>query len=219
MAEWEQNVAKMRSYIIRRTDYLTQGLKNCYQLEGPFEVTFDIAGTQNAILNINSQTIDKFPYTNKYFGNIGLKASATPKTSDIQFDNWAADQNAVIQQKKGATTLIDIKNNDKITATFVKVIITTNDTKGEKTIVKAFPTLFDTQLQLDYSLHTAADVNVRLLDMTGKTILIASDFNRFHQEGNYTMTLNVANTALAAGTYLLEFQAGSFTKTIKVIKM
>ncbi len=218
MAEWEQNVAKMRNYIVRRTDYLTQGLKNCYKLEGPFDVTFDIAGTQNATMNINSQTIDKFPYTNKYYGNIGLRVSAAPKSTDLQFDNWAAAQNAVIQQKKGATTSIDIKNNDKITATFVKVIIATNDTKGDETTVNAFPTRFDTQIQVQYTLEKAADVNVRMLDMAGKTVLIAADFNSFHQEGDYTMTLNVADIQLSAGVYLIEFQAGAFRKMIKVVK-
>jgi hypothetical protein len=220
MKGWEFNVARMRDYIIRRTDYLTQGIKTCYKLEGPFDVTFDVIGTQNATLDINSQTISKFPYTNKYFGNIDLKVVANSTTKDFLFDNWAIAQNATIQNKFGANTLVSIKNNDKITATFVKAIIATNDTKNDKeTFIKAFPTVFNNQINLDFALKTQSQVKVRLLDTSGKTIFIASDYNPSFNEGNYTMTLNLENTAITAGSYFLEFQAGQFRKAIKMIKI
>jgi CotH kinase protein len=221
MKEWEFNVHKLRDYIIRRTNYLNEGMRNCYKLTGPYEATFNITGVPNASIEINSQKISKFPYTAQYFGNIATKVVASPTNpKDFMFEQWTATNGTDVAQAKNATTSLQIKANTAITAAFVKAIIAVSEVPNEVVTnnVKAFPTLFNTNLQVQYELAKTADVVVRLVDITGKTIVTANDFNATHAPGAYTMSLDLQHININQGVYFLDFQAGSFHKTLKVVK-
>ncbi len=220
MTAWEKNFAKLRNYISRRTVYLNQGMKDCYQLTGPYDVTFDIAGTPNASLEINSLTIEQFPYVGKYFGNIDTKITASTKSSNLVFDAWQSAQNNSILETQKAATKVKFASGDKVTANFVKAIIATTeiDDATEETSVKAFPTVFNTHLKLQYHLSDAAEVSVSLKDLNGRTIFQANGFNPLHQGGDYQMDLELSNFDLPDNMYFIDFQANKFQKTIKVIK-
>jgi hypothetical protein len=218
VAEWEANVRRLRDYIVRRTDYMNQGMRDCYKLTGPFETTFNITGAPNASIEINSQKIDKFPYTAQYFGNIDTKVVASP-AKDFMFEQWSATTNTEISEAKKATTNLQIKGKTTITAAFAKAVIAVSDeNKGEKTAVQVFPTVFNQNLQLQYHLAEAAEVQVRLVDISGKTLVVANDFNAQHEAGSYQMTLVLQNITLNSGIYFIDFQAGKFRQAVKVIK-
>ena len=42
MSEWKSNVARLKSFIEDRCDYLDEGMTECYDLTGPYEITLDI---------------------------------------------------------------------------------------------------------------------------------------------------------------------------------
>ncbi len=221
MKQWEQNVSKLRHYILRRTNYLNEGVRDCYKVTGPYETTFDITNAPNgATMEINSQTITKFPYTAKYFGNIDTKIKASTTAKEYTFAQWSAKDEAVVAKTNEASTLVKISGNATVTAIFGKAIIAVSDasTTIVEAKIKAFPTIFNTQLNLEYELPEAAEVKVRLIDLNGKTLIIANDFNAYHEKGVYNMSFDVQNAALNAGFYLLDFQAGDFHKVVKVIK-
>ncbi len=221
MAEWEKNVAKLRNYIIRRTDYLTEGMKSCYQLTGPYDVTFEVEGTQDATLEINSQIVNKFPYVGKYFGNIDTKINAASPNTNLMFDAWAAAQKNLIAQDKQAKTSIKFENSDKITAKFVKAIIATDEKPiiSAVNVVNVFPTVFNHQININYHLIEDAEVKVSLKDLNGRIILQANDFNSFHAKGDYNMSLDLSQYNLQNGMYLIDFQANKYHKIDKIIKI
>jgi hypothetical protein len=221
MTGWEANVKRFRDYIVRRTDYLEQGMKDCYQLSGPYDVTFDIAGTQDATLTINSQTIDKFPYVSKYFGNIDTKITAQSTSDKFEFDRWSSNKNTLNPQKNKSTALVNLKEGDKVVATFVKAIISTidNDEQLTQNELKVFPTLFSNNLTLNYHLIKASNVNVSLKDINGRTVIQVNDYNKFHQEGDYKMTISLENQYLTSGMYFLDFETDDFHQTTKLIKI
>jgi hypothetical protein len=221
MNGWEKNVSKLRNYILRRTNYLNEGMRDCYKVTGPYEATFDITNAPNgATMEINSQKITKFPYTAKYFGNIDTKIAASTTAKEYVFAQWSAKDEATINKTNDASTFVQIKGKSTITAIFGKAMIAVSDAPNAiaAATVKVFPTIFSTQLQLQYELPEAAAVNVRLLDLSGKTLIVAHDFNANHEKGAYSMTFDVQNASLNAGFYLLDFQAGNFHQVVKVIK-
>jgi hypothetical protein len=196
-------------------------MKDCYQLSGPYDVTFDIAGTQDATLTINSQTIDKFPYVSKYFGNIDTKITAQSTSDKFEFDRWSSNKNTLNPQKNKSTALVNLKEGDKVVATFVKAIISTidNDEQLTQNELKVFPTLFSNNLTLNYHLIKASNVNVSLKDINGRTVIQVNDYNKFHQEGDYKMTISLENQYLTSGMYFLDFETDDFHQTTKLIKI
>lgn len=220
MKEWENNVAKMRHYISRRCDYLSTSLKECYQLTGPYEITLDIEGTTAASVEINSMLIEKFPYTGPHYGNIPLSVAAVSKDKNFEFGTWSASQSSTnIVNNKKAITSVTLKGNEKIIAKFVKATIALEDKNhAEQFKVIAYPTVFDNSLTLKYELKEATDVKVRIVDLLGKTVAIVNNFDARHNEGSYAMQLDVASLGLTSGIYLIDFQAGKNSKTLKVIK-
>jgi hypothetical protein len=220
MQGWERNVAKLRNYISRRCDYLSGSLKDCYQLTGPYDVTFEAEGTSAASIEINSQLINKFPYVGPYYGNIPLKVVATSNDKGFAFEEWTNSLNSTnITNSKQAATTIDIKNNEKIVAKFVKAVISTNDQNAASQFkVTAFPTVFDNSITVNYELTEAASVRVAIIDMAGRIIAQVNDFDTLHNAGSYTMQLDMASLALGKGVYIIDFQAGKDRQTLKVVK-
>lgn len=220
MQEWERNVAKMRHYISQRCDFLSSSLKDCYQLSGPYDVTFDIVGTPSAAIEINSKLVETFPYVAPCYGNIPLKVAATSNDKNFEFGEWQATQsNTTFNNNKKANTTIGIVAGEKITAKFVKAIISNDDAKPAAQFeVTAFPTIFENHLTLQYSLNEATNVKVSIIDLTGKTVAVANNFDAWHNEGTYTMQLDIATLNLTSGIYFIDFQANKNNKVLKVIK-
>ena len=65
---WENNVEDLKDYILSRCTVVNEGIVDCYEVEGPFELTIDVepAGTGNVELNKNS-IIQKLPLDRRIF--------------------------------------------------------------------------------------------------------------------------------------------------------
>lgn len=218
MAGWELNVAKLRNYITRRADYLGSEIKNCYQLTGPYDITFDVEGTPNASLDINSMKIDKFPFVGQYYGNIDTKIKANVADKNLTFDVWNTAADSVLNKKMAATTF-KAEAANKIIARFVKAIISNSDQHFDiHNEVIAYPTVFKQNIQLKYHLEEASNLKVAILDSNGKLLFIANGIDGKQAAGDYEMTLGLENVDLTTGMYFIDFQANKFKKVIKVIK-
>lgn len=222
MTEWENNVSKLRHYIAQRCDYLSGAMKSCYELTGPYDVTFDVKGTTKAAIGINSQTISAaaMPYTTKLYGGIPNVISGTTSDAALQFGSWTSAQNSFIDNDKNANAQLQLTKNEQITANFVKAIISTEDIKTLPQIAtaKVYPTVFTAQLTVEYELPQDAQVHVTLYDLAGKIVAQANEFTPQHSAGKYTMRLDFGAQSLSDGLYLVEFQADKFRQTFKVIK-
>lgn len=218
MQEWEHNVAKMRNYIIRRTNYLSDGIKDCYQLTGPYDVTINTEGALNPILNINSLLIDKFPFTTKCYGNIATKLTADANSTDFAFEKWTGDTNGVLNDALKANTLADIKGNAYITAHFMKAIIDTHQpTQPNQTITKVFPTVFDEKLNVEIALAETSVLTFNLYNIAGQEVFNTAATLQPQAIGNYNISLYLPSS-LQRGTYILEIKTPNARFTHKVIK-
>lgn len=87
VATWEANVQTLRDFITDRCVEIETGLVDCYDLVGPYEVTYDVAPVASGTIKVNSTTLDQYPWTGTYYGGIDilLKANANP---GFIFDYW-----------------------------------------------------------------------------------------------------------------------------------
>ncbi len=87
VATWEANVQTLRDFITDRCVEIETGLVDCYDLVGPYEVTYDVAPVASGTIKVNSTALDQYPWTGTYYGGIDifLKANANP---GFIFDYW-----------------------------------------------------------------------------------------------------------------------------------
>jgi len=77
----------MRQFIIDRCNELNQGLIDCYQLEGPYTLEFQVDPPGAGDIKVNSQWLDAYPWMGTYFGGIDVIVKARENTG-WTFDEW-----------------------------------------------------------------------------------------------------------------------------------
>jgi gliding motility-associated-like protein len=87
VATWQANVQTLRDFINQRCVAITQGMIGCYDLTGPYEITFDVSPTNAGRIDINSITPNNYPFTGNYFGGINVNLRARPAVG-MQFNYW-----------------------------------------------------------------------------------------------------------------------------------
>ncbi len=80
-------------------------------------------------------------------------------------------------------------------------------------LVKNYPNPFNATTTLSYTLLTSSRVDLRLYDITGREV--STLVQREQRAGSYRVLLD--GSRLASGTYFVRLQAGSFSKTQKIV--
>lgn len=109
MATWQSNVQQLKDFINQRCVKLSQGMINCYNLTGPYNIAFDVEPPNTGEIKVNSIWVPTYPWLAKYYGNMKtlLKAKAKP---GYEFDYWQMGIDSVSPSKyidSGFTMLTD----------------------------------------------------------------------------------------------------------------
>lgn len=118
MAEWQDNVQNMRNFIDARCLALEQGLIDCYNLTGPFDVTFDVSPVNSGQIKVNSVWAPSYPWTTTYYGGIETITIAEPENGYI-FDHWEYTVGPMTAGDLEDTNSITINQPENITAFFI----------------------------------------------------------------------------------------------------
>lgn len=118
MAEWQGNVQDLYDFIDQRCDAMNQGLTDCYQLTGPFDVTFDVSPALSGEIKVNSIWAPSYPWTTSYFGGIATNVIAQPLTGYI-FDHWEFTVGPMALGINQDTNSINILQPENVVAVFL----------------------------------------------------------------------------------------------------
>ena len=117
-AGWQARVQQMRDFIDARCAALEAGLIDCYDLTGPYAVSFDVNPTLSGEIKVNSSWAPTYPWVTEYYGGIATNVIARPLPGYI-FDHWEYSvgpmSNAIIED----TNSIDINAPENIVAFFI----------------------------------------------------------------------------------------------------
>lgn len=216
---WQSNVQRLRDFISRRCNAMADGMNDCYNLKGPYKVTFDTDPDSLAQMQINSLTISEFPYTGTYFGGIDLKLTALyDTTSEYRFDRWMA-ANQIFQPGDSLSSVaLRLSGTDTITAHFIKMTTSVTNPLAATPALSVHPTVIESAATVTLDLPVNAQVSLRLLSLaTGQTVKILTDGAKTLAPGRYSLRLNFAG--LPAGVYVLHGSAGAFRQNVKVVYM
>ena len=119
MAQWEANVQQLRDYIETRCVTIQQGMVDCYELTGPYDVVFNVDPPLSGKLEINSLTPDTYPFSGNYYGGINTTLAPLPEPGWI-FSHWEVfSTNSILPSTEDSLVTVDILSADSIVAHFV----------------------------------------------------------------------------------------------------
>ena len=117
VSQWQSNVQTMKTFIDTRCTALAQGLVDCYQLSGPFKLTFNVAPAGTGNVKINSITPTSYAFSGNYFGNIDILLKATADSGYV-FDHWELFYNSISPSINDSNAVLTLTKADSVIAHF-----------------------------------------------------------------------------------------------------
>ncbi len=118
MAGWNNNVQDLKDFIDARCLALEQGLIDCYDLTGPYDVSFDVDPVNSGEIKVNSVWAPYYPWVTQYFGGISTNLIAEANPGYI-FDHWEYTTGPMTGPITDSINSIEINGPEDIVAVFV----------------------------------------------------------------------------------------------------
>jgi CotH kinase protein/Chitobiase/beta-hexosaminidase C-terminal domain/Lamin Tail Domain len=210
---WKQNVAKMRDFIEQRCTLLDDGMVECFDITGPYNVTLQVEPLGAGTIDFNTLKIESFPWNGNYFGGMENLIEAKP-TGALSFLRWESRATSPITPDLNTSkAAITISQTDTLVAVFG--IASSTWTPGNGYVLSVNPTVVSQNVWVNYQLPEAAPVTISLLDITGRKVF--EDLNQNTSAGSFSLQIDFENKNLASGVYLLDFVAGNVRKQVKLV--
>lgn len=112
MAQWQNNLQTLNNFIDQRCTAINTGMTNCYNLTGPYNVTFNVSPALSGTIKVNSIWAPTYPWATSYFGGIATNVIAKPATG-YAFDHWeytVGPMNAAIAEDTNSMNILQPEN-------------------------------------------------------------------------------------------------------------
>lgn len=136
---WQASVNQLRNFINQRCVALEQGLIDCYQLSGPYPVTFDVSPAGAGTLQVNSINPPQYPWSTSYFGGIQTNLEANANAGWV-FSHWTVASGAMGLATNVPTNFITLNGPNTVVAVFV---IQSPDIDGDGVLNEVDPDVND----------------------------------------------------------------------------
>lgn len=117
-ATWQANVQAMRDFINTRCVELTQGLIDCYTLDGPYDLVVDVSPVGAGEVKVNSVWAPTYPWAATYFGGINTNFIAKANVGYV-FDHWEFTIGPMLQAIGEDTNAMELNGPENVVAVFV----------------------------------------------------------------------------------------------------
>lgn len=118
LSGWQANVQALRDFMNARCAALTQGMIDCYQLTGPYNVVVDVSPALSGEVKVNSIWAPTYPWSATYFGGVSTNLIAQPLPG-YMFSHWEYTANSMLLAITEDTNGMMINAPVTITAVFV----------------------------------------------------------------------------------------------------
>lgn len=214
-SEWQNNAQDLRDFILQRCNYMSTGLVNCYPITGPHNLTINTDPANAGTVQLNSLTLTQFPWSGSYFSGINTSLTVTADTN-YAFINWSSNNQVLNPNTTSANVSFSLVGADSIVAHFISNTALP-EVPGMNPSVGVSPSVFTASTVVSFYIPEPAPVTVKLFSMLGAEVLATEAEGKVMTPGKYEMELNLGGSSLPAGIYLLDFRAGNYQKSIKII--
>jgi hypothetical protein len=216
MQEWENNYQTLRNYIAQRCERLPELIPDCFEVEGPYDVTFDVDPPGEGSLRINTLDISDFPYTGKYYGGTDTRIEAIVRDpATYAFDHWETVQTSDPGEEASAS--IEIQGSGTVIAHFVNLISSTTDHENMGYSFNLQPTICKDNTTALFELPVSDDVQIQLFDMMGRSVAMLMQPSHL-SPGQFQLEVDLKAGGITAGTYAIRLSTGSgYVKTLRIV--
>ncbi len=117
VGEWQANVQQLRDFINTRCVAIQQGMVDCYNLNGPYNVMYNVEPANSGNIAINSVTPGTYPFTGIYYGGITTTLEASGLNGYV-FDHWETIHHALLPSMTDSLATLQFTTTDTIIAHF-----------------------------------------------------------------------------------------------------
>lgn len=121
MATWQNNLQALKDFIDTRCVKISTGMINCYNLKGPYAITFDVNPPNSGEIKTNSFWLPSYPFTGKYYGNIKTLLKAKSIDTTYVFDHWEVASDTILPSILNDSAWIMLNGPQTIIAHFRKI--------------------------------------------------------------------------------------------------
>jgi len=119
MSEWQSHLTFIRGQITGRCQYIeNSGIVNCYEVDGPHELAFNVAPSGAGTIRFNELQIPQYPWSGAYFGGVNGEIEATPATANYEFWYWEVFHHNLLSDSTQTLNEFLISGADSIVAHF-----------------------------------------------------------------------------------------------------
>jgi hypothetical protein len=212
--EWQANVQQLRDFINQRCDALAMGFMDCYPLGGPYTLVVNSDPPVAGSIKVNSVVVHQFPWTATYYSGIDTKFKAMPNNG-FSFNHWSSDFHTFSPGNNSDSVKINLNTNDTIVGHYN--ILAVHEIKPCGIFMTVYPNVSDESFTIEYSLPKEMPVAIKLFTLDGRNALSIPVTDQNRTKGNHMMSLNLKKTGLSAGMYILNFFAGDYKESTKLI--
>lgn len=215
--EWKQNVNILREFVELRCILLDDGLADCYDLEGPYDLTLDIFPPGAGDIDLNTIEVKSFPWTGRYFGNMHNLVDADPE-SDYDFVRWETKSgNIVFPDGEAENTRIMLNGADTLVAIFQLESVDTDDEEQSEAInMLVYPVPSTGVINVQYTLEESSPIEIELYNSVGQKVHSKIVGQRNKAE-IYTETIDFGDINLSESFYNVRIKASYGAAYEKVI--
>ncbi|MBK9737818.1 MAG: CotH kinase family protein [Saprospiraceae bacterium] len=204
--EWEENVAYLRSFVGERCGRIGNGLVECYNLTGPFDVTIVTRPPNSASIKLNTLTHFDIPWKGSYFGNMVNHLEATSNGAG-KFIRWESTSGQSIFSNDLTTkTEVEIIGSDTLVAIFENAVGSTEAVMGD--FFTLIPNPASDKIQISSPLEMSKEISYEIVDLMGKVF-------KSGVLSQYSAVTELSVTELITGAYILQCKNDQFKHTTK----
>jgi hypothetical protein len=216
--EWESNVQTLRDFISERCAYLDDGMTNCYDLSGPYDITLDIFPRGAGDIDFNTIEIKEFPWTGSYFGNMENLIDADPN-SDYDFVRWETKSGTpVFPNFDSENASIMLTGQDTLVAIFA-LETSTEDLVEQNLDFDVFPSPSTGLVTMEYNLKESTSIRIDIVDMLGREL---HSFPSHEGVGgqNYENSFDFNALGIDQGTFIVRINTdfGAANRKVIIVK-
>ncbi|MDF1694527.1 MAG: CotH kinase family protein [Saprospiraceae bacterium] len=219
MGQWQANVQRLKNFINQRCELFDEGLTNCFDLTGPYELTLLVEPDGVGEIDLNTLDIEDFPWTGDYFGGMVNKIKARAFEDDFQFSHWETKAGSMIMPSlTDRKATIQLESQDTLIAVFESVVGVEDLASGIS--MNVFPNPSSGVASIRYELEEPMEVQISILNMMGQVVKQLPTSGTKTSAGVHNQQIDLTKEGISTGVYLIRLKADNYeiTKRLSVLR-
>lgn len=216
MTEWQANLERLRTFVGARCEILHEGVVDCYDVTGPYELVLDVFPPNGGHIDFNTIEVKEFPWTGSYFGEMENYIDADA-ADEFEFVRWETRNGTVVfpdeTEEEGSITLTA---PDTLVAIFFSETVNTENINPNDIQLRVYPSPTSGEINIKYTLEDAGDVKITVHNILGEKVF---DFPVQYKAGKtaHKDVLDLKEYNLSTGSYVVRIETDKGTANRKFI--